>query len=75
MDDKELSVKVALGVKDREVDQTKQRLDLGIDEVWVDWPNQTVSDDFTEKIVDKGLPMERIRFRRFRDVSDTDIFE
>jgi len=49
MDDKELAVEVAMEANDREVQHAKQRLDRGLDEVWVVCPNKTVSSELAEK--------------------------
>ncbi|MFC5133734.1 MULTISPECIES: ATP-binding protein [Haloferacaceae] len=75
MDEKEIAVEVAMGTNDREIEHAKQRLDRGLDEVWVVCPNESVKNELKQQMEDEDLPMERIEFRRFRDFSDTEIFE
>lgn len=75
MGEKELAVEVAMGNNDREVDHVQQRLDQGLDEVWVVCPNTTIISQLKEKMEKQGVQMERVEFRRLRDFKDTEIFK
>jgi len=70
----EIAVEIAMGDNDREVEHAKQRLEQGFDKVLVVCPNQEVINTLEEKMEEQGVAMERLRFRRFRDFNDTEIF-
>jgi ABC-type multidrug transport system ATPase subunit len=75
LDGQDLAVEVAMGDNDREVDHAKERLEHGVDEVWVVCQNKSVIAELKQAMEEKDLPMECIEFKRFRDFKDADIFE
>jgi hypothetical protein len=75
MEDKELAVEVAMGANDRELEHVKQRLERGLDEVWVVCPNKSVRKELRQQMEEEDVPMDQVEFRRFRDFNDTEIFE
>lgn len=75
MQEKEIAVEVAMGNNDREIDHVKQRLDRGLDEVWVVCPNDTIIAQLKEKLEEAGVSRERVAFKRLSDFTDPEIFK
>ena len=63
----ELMIEVAMTSSNREVEHIEQRLDRGIDAVWVVCQNEKVRDKLKQRLKESELLDDRVVFRLFRD--------
>jgi hypothetical protein len=68
----ELMIEVAMGNNQREVDHVKQRLDGGIDAVWVVCRNEEIRDGLKQRLEENDLLDDRVAFRLFRQFNESE---
>ena len=69
----ELMIEVAMTSSDREVDHVEERLDRGIDAVWVICKNDRVREALRQKLDERGLLEDRVTLRLIQDFVEIDV--